>query len=115
MGPPGSAAGPPGSATGRSASGTGTPAERTGLAWRRTALAAAGFAAVAFKSATNNGGVIDGLSAGVAMLAAVTVYLCGRLRELRPTQPISGGVMTVAVIASFAATAVAAVAVAVAR
>jgi uncharacterized membrane protein YidH (DUF202 family) len=106
-------AGPSGA--GPSLPATGTPAERTGLAWRRTALAAAGFAAVALKSATNHGGVIDGVSAGAAMLAAATFYLCGRLRELRPTQPISGGVMRVAVITSSAATAVAAIAVAVGR
>jgi uncharacterized membrane protein YidH (DUF202 family) len=91
----------------------GTPVERTGLAWRRTALAAAGFAAVALKAAINHQGVLDSLTAGVAMLAAITLYLCGRMRESRPVERISGGVMVTAVIVCVAANAAAAVSVAV--
>ena len=93
----------------------GTPVERTGLAWRRTALAAAAFAAVALKADINHQGALDSVTASLAMLAAVTLYLCGRLRDARPRERVSGGVMVMAMMSCVAATTAAAVTVAVGR
>ena len=55
------------------------------------------------------------MTAALAMLSAVTLYLCGRSRESTPTARISSGAMAIAVTACLAANVAAAVTVAISR
>jgi hypothetical protein len=78
----------------------GGPAVRTDLAWRRTSLAATALAAIAFKAGADRHDARTVVAGVLALVAAVTYWMCGRLRSASASPRAATAMMAAAGLAS---------------